>query len=103
MCGPADFGALHTCIVRLAELSAVGLAGYSVYQTGVICRELCRRRAKRDQSVLRDLPARLNDRAQSCDTSWFEAPRGLKPAARQRCGIAHDHLAAEGSSEPQNA
>jgi len=59
MCGPADFGALHTSIVHLAELSAVGLAGYSVCKTNVLWRRLRRKQEKREQSTLRDLPAGL--------------------------------------------
>lgn len=47
MCGPADFDALHTCIVRLAELSAAGLTTCSVYKTISLCRELCAVRGKR--------------------------------------------------------
>lgn len=50
MCGPANFDALYACITRLAELSAAGVATYSVCKTVSLCREL---RAAREQ---RDLP-----------------------------------------------
>jgi hypothetical protein len=39
MCGPADFGALHTCVTRLAGLFAVGVTTYAVCRTVSFCRE----------------------------------------------------------------
>ena len=59
MCGPADFGALYTSIVHLAELSAVGLASYSVCKAGVVCRDLRQEQDERDQSTRPDLPGGL--------------------------------------------
>ena len=59
MCGPADFGALHTSIVHLAELSAVGLASYSVCKVGALFRDLRREQDKRDRNALQDQPAGL--------------------------------------------
>jgi hypothetical protein len=44
MCGPPDFAALETCITRLTELSAFGLATYSVCKTAALCRTLRRQR-----------------------------------------------------------
>jgi hypothetical protein len=40
MCGPPDFGALNTCLIRLAELSAAGLATYSVCKAASLARKL---------------------------------------------------------------
>jgi hypothetical protein len=40
MCGPPDFGALNTCLIRLAELSAAGLATYSVCRAASLARKL---------------------------------------------------------------
>lgn len=54
MCGPADFGALYTSIIHLAELSAVGLASYSVCKTSVRHRDLPQEPDERDQSTLPD-------------------------------------------------
>ncbi len=39
MCGPADFGALQTCVVHIAELSAVGLVGYSACKAALLARK----------------------------------------------------------------
>ncbi|MBN1629176.1 MAG: hypothetical protein JW990_05405 [Thermoleophilia bacterium] len=33
MCAPADFDALHTCILRVLELSTAGLATYAIHWT----------------------------------------------------------------------
>lgn len=59
MCGPADFGALSTCIIRLAELSAAGLTTYSICKTASLCRELRARRREREQKALPDIPGKL--------------------------------------------
>ena len=59
MCGPPDFEALATCMTRLVELSAAGLATYSVCRTASLARELRRRRARREDKPLPDLPGRL--------------------------------------------
>jgi len=53
MCGPADFDALHTCICRLAEISAAGLTSCAAYRAVSVCREP---RAKRDEQEERPLP-----------------------------------------------
>jgi len=39
MCGPADFGALHTSLARLAALFAGGVTTYVVYKIVSLCRE----------------------------------------------------------------
>lgn len=50
MCGPPDFGALNTCLIRLAELSAAGVGTYSAYRAAALCREIYgRRRAQRER------------------------------------------------------
>ena len=59
MCGPADFEALHTCIIRLAGLSAVGLTTYSVCKTASLRRERRQKREKRAERALPDLPGGL--------------------------------------------
>ena len=59
MCGPADFGALHTCMTSLAELSAAGLTTYSLYATASLCRQLRAKRGKRNEKAARNLPGRL--------------------------------------------
>jgi len=33
MCGPADYDALQTCILRMMEVSAAGLTTYALHQT----------------------------------------------------------------------
>lgn len=58
MCGPADFAALNTCIIHLAELSVAGLATYSVCKTASVCRELRTKRTPPKETA-RDLPGRL--------------------------------------------
>ena len=58
MCGPPDFAALETCIIRLAELSAAGLGTYAVCRTASLCRELGPKRGKRQKKALQDTPAR---------------------------------------------
>ena len=59
MCGPPDFGALHTCVIRLAELSAAGLTTYSVCKTASLYRRLRRKREKQQERALQSLPGRL--------------------------------------------
>ena len=59
MCGPPDFGALHTCVIRLAALSAAGLTTYSVCKTASLCRRIHRKREKQQGRVLQNLPGRL--------------------------------------------
>lgn len=43
MCAPANYDALHTCILRIAELSTAGLATYALHlaikRLGVLRRE----------------------------------------------------------------
>jgi len=56
MCGPPDFAALDTCIIRLAELSAAGLGTYSVYKTASLCRQLRPKRQKQEARALRSAP-----------------------------------------------
>lgn len=65
MCGPADFGALHTCIVHLAELSAAGVATYSVCTTASLCRKLRPRPRRPHERALRTIPGRLAAEASS--------------------------------------
>jgi hypothetical protein len=59
MCGPPDFDALHTSILRLAELSAAGLTGYSVYRVVSLCRTLAPRRRVQKGHRSRHLPRDL--------------------------------------------
>lgn len=55
MCGPPDFGALNTCIIRLAELSAAGVGTYAVYRTACFCREFHSRCQGRETKARRKL------------------------------------------------
>jgi hypothetical protein len=63
MCGPADFGALHISLARLAALFAGGVTTYVVYKIVSLCRE---RRPERDTHMevthnpLRALPVRTS-------------------------------------------
>lgn len=59
MCGPADFEALHTCIIRLGELSVAGLTTYSVCKTASLCRKLRPRQEEQEADPLRNVPGRL--------------------------------------------
>ena len=59
MCGPPDFGALNTCLIRLAELSAAGVGGYSVYRAAALCREIYGRRKEQRERGLRSNRGRL--------------------------------------------
>lgn len=47
MCGPADYVALQTCLVRTAELSAAGLAAGVLYRTGKSILDLVKARRTR--------------------------------------------------------
>jgi hypothetical protein len=70
MCGPPDFAALGTCIIRLAELSAAGLATYSVCKTASLGREL---RPKREE-LAEDTPRKGSDRlAPECSSGHSNA------------------------------
>ncbi len=59
MCGPADFDALHICVTRLAELSAAGVTGYSVYKTASFWRKVHPKREEREEGALENMPGRL--------------------------------------------
>lgn len=59
MCGPPDFAALETCIIRLAGLSAAGLGTYAVCQTASLCRKLGPKREKQEERASQVAPARL--------------------------------------------
>ena len=52
MCGPPDFGALHTCVVHLGELSVAGLATYSACKTASLCRKLLPKGKERSERAL---------------------------------------------------
>jgi hypothetical protein len=58
MCGPADFEALQTCIVRVLALSSAGLGTYVVRQTVQALSDLRGKKPERLEAV----PA-----ADSCD------------------------------------
>ncbi len=59
MCGPADFEALHTCMTRVAELSAAGVTTYAVCKTASLCRQLRTKREEQEETALRNVPAAL--------------------------------------------
>jgi len=59
VCGPADFDALNTCVIRLAELSAAGLTTYSVCKTASLCRQLRAKRGGREKKETRNMPRRV--------------------------------------------
>jgi len=40
MCGPADYHALQTCILRLTALSIAGLATYVIHRMVQFCKAL---------------------------------------------------------------
>jgi len=42
MCGPADYQALHTCILRIAVLSIAGLATYATHRVVGFLKQLRR-------------------------------------------------------------
>lgn len=54
MCGPADFDALHTCIIRIGELAACGLASYAVHKTAVFSQKPGKERDPRKETTTRD-------------------------------------------------
>ena len=56
MCGPPDFGALETCIIRLASLSAAGLASYSAYRAVSLCHGLRAKREELKEAIPWDAP-----------------------------------------------
>jgi hypothetical protein len=59
MCGPPDFDALHTAILRLGELSAAGLTGYSVYKVVSFCRTLAPKRGAPEEKPPRRVPGQF--------------------------------------------
>jgi len=59
VCGPADFDALNTCVIRLAQLSAAGLTTYSVCKTASLYRQLRAKRGEREKKVARNIPGRV--------------------------------------------
>lgn len=59
MCGPPDFGALHTCIVRLGELSVGGLATYSACRTASLYYKLHPKREEREKRARHNVLDRL--------------------------------------------
>lgn len=59
MCGPADFEALHTSIVRLAGLSAAGLITYAVCKTVSLSREFRSRREEPAERALRNASGKV--------------------------------------------
>jgi hypothetical protein len=59
MCGPPDFDALHTSILRLGELSAAGLTGYSVYKVVSFCRTLAPKRGTPEEKPPRRVAGQL--------------------------------------------
>jgi len=59
MCGPADFGALQTCIVHIAELSAVGLVGYSACKATSLYRKARPASERQDSKAPRNHQGRL--------------------------------------------
>jgi len=69
MCGPPDFAALETCVMRLAELSAAGLGTYAVCRTARLCRSLVRQPGWRQERTLQDTPARLAPEAPHVHTN----------------------------------
>lgn len=70
MCGPPDFVALDVCITRLAELSAAGLATYSVCKTATLCRGLRSRRKKLGKSALPNGPGSLAAEGPNGPSNW---------------------------------
>lgn len=59
MCGPADFDALQTCIIRIGELAACGFASYAVHKTAVFARESTPKRNPPEETTTRDWPGEL--------------------------------------------
>jgi hypothetical protein len=63
MCGPADFGALHTSLTRLAALFAGGVATYAVSRLVSLCRRLRVKRRTQEEvrsHLLRALPVQVS-------------------------------------------
>lgn len=65
MCGPADFQALHTCMDRVAEFSAAGVATYAIYKTASLCRQLRTKQEEQKETALRNAPAALTEEGSS--------------------------------------
>ena len=59
MCGPPDFAALNTCIAHLVELSAAGIATYSVCKAASHVRKRRPGRTRPAANALRAAPATL--------------------------------------------
>jgi len=59
MCGPVDFEALKTCIIRLAALSVAGIAGYAVCKVISFYRERNLKRDRQEEKVPSHLPCKL--------------------------------------------
>ena len=47
MCGPADYTALHTMILRVLLLSGAGLAGYTLWGTARFIKSMWGKKADR--------------------------------------------------------
>ena len=47
MCGPADYTALHTMILRVLLLSGAGLAGYTLWNTTRLLRNMWGKKSPR--------------------------------------------------------
>jgi hypothetical protein len=58
MCGPADFGALHTSLTRLAALFLAGAATYGFCKLVTFCRQL-RLKQRAPEEARGDLPGTL--------------------------------------------
>jgi len=69
MCGPADFDALQTCILRMMEVSAAGLATYAMHRTVGCLGRLRREGSKLPESLLTaDAPGALAEvKCGGCD------------------------------------
>jgi hypothetical protein len=59
MCGPADYEALNTCVVRIAGLSAAGFSAYMVHRATGFYRGLKRKRISRVSSAPIRSPRKL--------------------------------------------
>lgn len=60
MCGPVGFDALHTCMIRIYELSAAGFTTYAFYKTASLCRDLRLARKTELNKHVPNLPKRLS-------------------------------------------
>jgi len=56
MCGPADYVALQTCLLRAAELSAAGLTAYTLHGTIKYLKH-CRKKKKYRKASMRKVKA----------------------------------------------